>query len=424
VWTRVAGTAGSQRSKAKLRVLPFARTAPLRREIEAVLPRRPFAIHFWDGTSVPATEDDAPTFSFHSPQALAHVLRAPGELGLGRAYVVGLIDVDDIDKALRIVDTFEPPSLSLKQMAKLGLAVIRACGLVRLPRAPASELRLTGERHTIGRDRSAVRYHYDAGNEFFALFLDKSMTYSCAYFQGGATTLEDAQQAKLELVCKKLSFSEGERVLDVGCGWGSFAIHAAQNHGVSVLGVTLSERQVELGRERAREAGVADLVELRVADYRELSGERFDAISSIGMVEHVGEERIDLYMRTLNGLLKPGGRLLNHGIAKLMDFETKDEGAFSERFVFPDGVPLPLSRIELAMERTDLVTTHIEGLPEDYAETLRYWIASFEGRYDEAVRLAGAERARVWRVYLRAARQGFQTGWASVYQVLAHKPVD
>jgi len=396
----------------------------LRREIEAVLPRRPFAIRFWDGTAVPATQEDAPTFSFHSPQALAHVLRAPGELGLGRAYVAGLVDIDDIDKALRIADTFEPPSLSPKQMAKLGLAVIRACGLVRPPRAPASELRLTGERHTIGRDRTAVRYHYDAGNEFFALFLDKSMTYSCAYFQGGATTLEEAQQAKLELVCKKLSLTQGQRALDVGCGWGSFAIHAAQNHGVSVLGVTLSERQVELGRERAREAGVANLVELRVADYRELSGEQFDAISSIGMVEHVGEERIDLYMRTLNGLLKPGGRLLNHGIAKLMDFETKDEGAFSERFVFPDGVPLPLSRIELAMERTDLVTTHIEGLPEDYAETLRYWIASFEGRYDEAVRLAGAERARVWRVYLRAARQGFQTGWASVYQVLAHKPVD
>jgi cyclopropane-fatty-acyl-phospholipid synthase len=140
------------------------------------------------------------------------------------------------------------------------------------------------------------------------------------------------------------------------------------------------------------------------------------------MVEHVGEERIDLYMRTLAGLLVQGGRLLNHGIAKLTDFDTKDEGAFSERFVFPDGVPLPLSRIELALERAGMVTRHAEGLPEDYAETLRYWIASFEERYDEAVRLAGIERARVWRVYLRAARQGFLTGWASVYQVLAHKP--
>jgi cyclopropane-fatty-acyl-phospholipid synthase len=281
---------------------------------------------------------------------------------------------------------------------------------------------LRGERHTRERDAAAVRYHYDAGNDFFALFLDKSMTYSCAYWQGGATTLEEAQQAKLALVCKKLALREGERVLDVGCGWGSFAIHAARNHGVRVLGVTLSERQVELGRELAREAGVADLVELRVADYRELVGDRFDAISSIGMVEHVGEERIDLYMRTLRDLLVPGGRLLNHGIAKLMDFDTADEGAFSERFVFPDGVPLPLSRIELALERTGMVTQHVEGLPDDYAETLRHWIASFEQRYAEAVRVAGVERARVWRVYLRAARQGFQTGWASVYQVLADRP--
>jgi cyclopropane-fatty-acyl-phospholipid synthase len=402
--------------------LALGNTARLREEIAAALPQRPFALAFWDGTRVEATEPDAPTFEFRSPQALAHVVRAPGELGLGRAYVLGLIEVDDIDKALRIVDTFEPPSLSPARMARLGAALVRACGLVRPPRPPASELRLRGERHTIGRDRSAVRYHYDAGNEFFALFLDRSMTYSCAYFKGGAQTLEEAQRAKLDLVCRKLALQQGERVLDVGCGWGSFAIHAAKNYGVRVLGVTLAERQVELGRQRVLEAGVEDLVELRLADYREVTGQQFDAISSIGMVEHVGEERIDLYMATLNGLLCPGGRLLNHGIAKLMDFDTKDEGAFSERFVFPDGVPLPLSRIELALERTGLVTAHVEGLPEDYAETLRYWIASFEERYDEAIRLAGVERARVWRIYLRAARQGFLTGWASVYQVLARKP--
>ncbi len=402
--------------------MPFARTAPLRREIAAALPQRPFTIRFWDGSVVEATQPDAPTFSFLSPEALAQVIRAPGELGLGRAYVLGLIETDDIEMALRVVDTFEPPRLSPAQMAKLGVAVVRACGLVKPPRPPASELRLTGERHTIGRDRRAVRYHYDAGNEFFRLFLDPSMTYSCAYFRGGATTLQEAQEAKLDLVCRKLDLQEGERVLDVGCGWGSFAIHAAKHYGVSVLGVTLSEQQVKLGRERVNEAGLQDLVQLRVADYRELTGESFDAISSIGMVEHVGEERIDLYMRTLKELLVGGGRLLNHGIAKLADFDTEDEGAFSERFVFPDGVPLPLSRIAQAMERSSLVVRHVEGLPEDYAETLRHWIASYEERYDDAVRLAGVERARVWRLYLRAARAGFTTGWASVYQVLASKP--
>ena len=402
--------------------MPTSRTAALRREIVAALPRRPFTIRFWDGTTVAATEPGGPTFEVLSRAALAHALRAPGELGLGRAYVLGLLDVDDIEGALKIVDSFEAPSLSPAQIARLGLAAVRACGLVRPPRPPASELRLSGERHTVGRDRRAVSYHYDAGNAFFALFLDPSMTYSCAYFRSGALTLEDAQHAKLELVCTKLGLRTGERVLDVGCGWGSFAMHAAREHGVRVLGVTLSEEQVKLGRERVRDAGLSDVVELRLADYRELGAEQFDAISSIGMVEHVGEERIDLYMRTLHGLLAPGGRLLNHGIAKLMDFDTPDEGAFSERFVFPDGVPLPLSRIVGAMERTGLAVSHVEGFPEDYARTLGYWIESYEARYDEAVRLAGVERARVWKLYLRAARAGFTTGWASVYQVLAAKP--
>jgi cyclopropane-fatty-acyl-phospholipid synthase len=170
-----------------------------------------------------------------------------------------------------------------------------------------------------------------------------------------------------------------------------------------------------------REAGLEDLVEIRVADYREISEGPFDAISSIGMVEHVGEERIDLYAQRLAGLLRPGGRLLNHGIAKLEDFDDPDEGAFSERFVFPDGVPLPLSRVVRALERTGLVTTHVEGLQDDYARTTAEWIERFEARHDEAVRLAGEERARVWRLYLHAAHQGFTTGWASIYQVLAHK---
>jgi cyclopropane-fatty-acyl-phospholipid synthase len=402
--------------------LPFASSAPLTDELRAALPRRPFGVRFWDGGSVEATEPGAPTLVFRSPRALAHVLRAPGELGIGRAYVDGLVEVDDLDAALLIVDSFEAPPLSLRQKLRLGRALVRACGLTLPPRAPAAELRLRGERHSLARDRRAVRHHYDVGNDFFALFLDASMTYSCAYFSGGAGTLEQAQDAKLELVCSKLGLREGERVLDVGCGWGSFVLHAAARHGVSVVGVTLSEPQAALARERAEEAGVGDRVEIRVADYRELAGERFDAIASIGMVEHVGEERIDLYAQRLAGMLGPGGRLLNHGIAKLQDFDTRDEGPFSERFVFPDGVPLPLSRVLLSLERAGFVTTHVEGLARDYAETLRHWIERFEGNYEDAVRIAGVQRARIWRLYLRAARQGFETGWASIYQVLAHKP--
>jgi cyclopropane-fatty-acyl-phospholipid synthase len=400
----------------------LARTGPLRRELTRALPSRPFGLRFWDGTELPATEPGSPTLHFKTPQALAHVVRAPGELGLGRAYAAGMVDVDDLDAAILMVDTFEPPALSVKQQLRLAGGILRACGLTAPPPRPPTELRLRGERHTIARDRRAVRHHYDVGNEFFALFLDRSMTYSCAYWRGGARTLDEAQAAKLELVCTKLGLRPGQRVLDVGCGWGSFAIHAAAHHDVSVLGITLAERQAELARERVREAGLSERVEIRVADYRELADGPFDAIASIGMVEHVGAERIDEYARRLHGLLRQEGRLLNHGIAKLKDLDTPDEGPFSERFVFPDGVPLPLSRVTLALERAGLATTHVEGLQSDYAQTLRHWIDRYESRYEEAVRLAGAERARVWRLYLHAARLGFVTGWASIYQVLAHRP--
>ncbi|MBV9810795.1 MAG: class I SAM-dependent methyltransferase [Solirubrobacterales bacterium] len=401
--------------------MALARTAPLRDALTGALPHRPFGLRFWDGNEVPATEPGSPTLTFTTPRALAHVLRTPGELGLGRAYVAGMIEVDDLDAALLMVDTFEAPRLSVAQRVGLAVALVRACGVVMPPAVPAAELRLRGTRHTIARDRRAVRHHYDVGNDFFALFLDRSMTYSCAYFSGGAQSLEEAQEAKLELVCKKLRLREGERVLDVGCGWGSFVIHAANRHGVHAVGITLSEEQARLARERAREAGVADRVEFRVADYREVADGPFDAIASIGMVEHVGEEQIDVYARRLRGLLRPGGRLLNHGIAKLKDLDTPDEGPFSERFVFPDGVPLPLSRVQHALERAGLETRHVEGLAGDYATTLGHWIARFDARWDDAVRLAGIERARIWRLYLRAGRLGFETGWASVYQVLAHR---
>ena len=189
--------------------MALSQTAPLREAVADALPRRPFGLRFWDGSDVPATEPDSPTLTFNTPQALAHVLRAPGELGLGRAYVAGMIEVDDLEGALRMVDTFEPPPLSMRQRAELAVAVLRACGVVAPPPVPKAELRLRGARHTIARDRRAVQHHYDVGNEFFALFLDPSMTYSCAYWKGGATTLAEAQEAKLELVCKKLALSQG-----------------------------------------------------------------------------------------------------------------------------------------------------------------------------------------------------------------------
>jgi cyclopropane-fatty-acyl-phospholipid synthase len=398
----------------------FARTAPLRRELEALLPERPFAVRFWDGTEVPST-DGGPTFELRSPVAAAHLLRAPGELGLGRAYVSGALDVDDLEEGLRVVDRVEVPPLDLKTKLRLALAAVRAAGIRRPPPIPAAELRQRGRRHTLVRDRRAVSHHYDISNDFFALFLDESMTYSCAFFSRDGSSLEAAQTAKLELTCQKLRLQPGERVLDVGCGWGSFAIHAARDHGAVVTGITLSEPQAALARERAAAAGVADRVDIRVMDYRELTGEPFDAIASIGMVEHVGRSRIDEYARTLHRLLRPGGRLLNHGIARLAPGSTEG-GEFSEAYVFPDGDTLQLSRIVEALERAGFETDHVEGFREDYAETLRHWAQRLDGRLAEAERLAGPERLRVWRLYLRAARNGFVTRYVSVYQVRAARP--
>jgi cyclopropane-fatty-acyl-phospholipid synthase len=430
--------------------MPFANTEPLRRELAGALPERGFTVRFWDGTELPATtalghgehnghprdthpngahdgagssERDGsptpgPTFTVRSPRAVAHLVRAPGELGLGRAYVAGDLEVDDLDRVIDLVDHFEEPQLDRATRARLSLAAIRACGLTLPPRAPKGELRLRGRSHTKERDSKAVRHHYDVSNEFFELFLDRSMTYSCAIFSRGAKTLEEAQHAKLDLVCRKLALEEDERVLDVGCGWGAFVIHAAREYGVRAVGITLSPPQAQLARRRIAEAGLSDRVEVRVADYRDLYGERYDAIASIGMVEHVGESQIDVYARKLASLLEPDGRLLNHGIAHLPQ-GLGYHGDFTQRYVFPDGDPLHLSRVQLALERAGFLTEHVEEFGRDYYDTLSEWIRRLDANLERAEQLAGRERLRVWRLYLRSARNIFKTEFVSIYQTLA-----
>ena len=400
--------------------MPFSRTGPIRRELTEALPERPFSVEFWDRSRVGPTAAGGPTFRVRSPRAVAQALRAPGQLGVGRAFVAGDLEVDDIDKVIALLDGWKPPALGRRARLRLLLAALAACGLTLPPSPPRAELRPRGERRSKARDARSVRHHYDLPPEFFALFLDRSMTYSCAIFSRGADSLEAAQEQKLEMVCDKLELAPGERVLDIGCGWGSFAAHAAARRGVEVVGITLSEPQARVARERSAAAGVGDRVEIRVMDYRDLAGERYDAIASIGMVEHVGAERIDLYAERLAALLAPGGRLLNHGIARLRHADP-EAGPFSERYVFPDADPLQLSRVLLALERAGFVADHIEGFADDYAETLRHWARRLDQHRDRAVRLAGEERLRVWRLYLRAARNGFETGFTSIYQVLAHK---
>jgi cyclopropane-fatty-acyl-phospholipid synthase len=391
-------------------------TEPIRSELQTALPDRPFTVEFWDGTELPSTNGGGPRFSVRSPAAFGHALRAPGQLGLGRAYVSGELEVDDMDAVLHLLDSWQPPSLDRTARARLALAAARASGLRLPPRPPKAELQPRGKRHSRERDARAVRHHYDLPAEFFELFLGPSMTYSCAVFSRGATTLEEAQETKLEMVCTKLDLKPGMRVLDIGCGWGSFAIHAAERHGGKVVGITLSPPQVERGQRVAAERGLSDSVDLRVADYRELADEPFDAVASIGMVEHVGANQIDVYARQVARLVKPGGRILNHGIARLRHTDA-EAGPFSERYVFPDAAPLHLSRIQLALERAGIETEHVEGLRSDYAETLKHWARNLEDNLDRATQLAGPERIRVWRLYLRAARRGFESGFTSIYQV-------
>ena len=397
-------------------------SSPLSRALRQAFPERPFNVRFWDGGVVQATNTDAPTFFIRRPSALSHFLRAPGTLGLGRAYVDGSLEVDDLDAGFIVVDEWEPPELSVKDKARLGLGIVAAALPGGIPKRPSLELILHGERHTLQRDAAAIRYHYDVGNEFFALFLDESMTYSCAIFSRGAETLEDAQRTKLDLVASKLALQPGMRLLDVGCGWGSFAIHAATHYGVTVTGLTLSPSQAQLAREKVAQAGLSEQVEIRVADYRELDGGSFDAIASIGMSEHVGESQIDCYAKSLFGLLRPGGVLLNHAIAALDPEYDSLEDEFSMRYVFPDGEALAFSRVQLALERAGFHTGHVEGFREDYARTLREWTKRLDEHLDEAEQLAGVQRTRIWRLYFRAARHGFDTSITAVYQARAHRP--
>jgi cyclopropane-fatty-acyl-phospholipid synthase len=402
--------------------MPFATTVPLRREIEARLPERPFTVKFWDGTTAPSTTGEGPTFSVRSPRAAAHALLAPGQLGLGRAYVSGELEVDDIDAVIALLDSWTPPRLDGADKRALLLAAVRAAGITKPPPRPAAELRPSGRRHSKERDARAVRHHYDVSNDFFELFLGPTMVYSCAIFSRGAQTLEEAQEEKLETVASKLELKPGDRVLDVGCGWGGFPLWAATRHGADVVGITLSPPQAERARQRAEEAGVADKVEIRVMDYRDIAstGEKFDAIASIGMVEHVGSANIEVYAQTLAGVLEPGGRLLNHGITRLRHIDA-EAGAFSERYVFPDAAPLHLSRNLLALEQAGFVVHHVEDFGLDYAETLRHWYTNLDANIEEATRLAGPERIRVWRLYLRAARNGFLSGFTNIYQARCEK---
>ncbi|MBT2452964.1 class I SAM-dependent methyltransferase [Streptomyces sp. ISL-43] len=396
----------------------------------------PVRIRAWDGSEAGPTS--GPTLVLNHRRALRRILWKPGELGLARAWVSGDLTVegdlfDLLDRVGGLLWERDPePVRAAKGAGPAALlrdpdaraAVRSLVGMARPWPAPApppeEAVRRAGPRHTKGTDRRAISHHYDVGNEFYEHVLGPSMVYSCAYWTPGGS-LEDAQRDKLDLVCRKLALRPGDRLLEVGCGWGSMALHAAREYGVRVTGITLSREQAAYARKRVAEEGLADLVDIRVQDYRDVQDGPYDAISSIGMAEHVGAERYRTYAHTLYGLLRPGGRLLNHQIARRPepDEEAYRIDEFIDAYVFPDGELSPIGTTVGELERAGFEVRDVEALREHYALTLRAWVARLEEHWEEAVRLTSPGRARVWLLYMAASALGFEHNRLGVNQVLA-----
>jgi cyclopropane-fatty-acyl-phospholipid synthase len=408
----------------------------------------PLRIEMYDGSD--AGPDDAKaTLVVRSPDGLARFLSRPGELGIARAYVSGDIELEgDLFAMLEQAAGLDFSLRALDVAAIARLLRETGPGVLRAPPPPPEEIRLRGGLHTRGRDRAAISHHYDVSNDFYRLVLGPSMVYSCAVWPSAEATLEEAQAAKLDLICRKLALEPGMRLLDVGCGWGGMVMHAAQHYGVDAVGVTLSTEQAALARQRVAAAGLADRVEIRLQDYRDVADGPFDAISSIGMFEHVGRNRMDEYIRDLYRLLPPRGRLLNHAISRPgypqpdtrvgrsramarrlataigSDYTSRVDSSFMQRYVFPDGELHEVGVVVSMLQENGFEVRHLESLREHYALTLRHWVRNLEAHWDDAVAEVGAGRARVWRLYMAASALNFSLGGVQVHQVLAVKNLD
>jgi cyclopropane-fatty-acyl-phospholipid synthase len=400
--------------------------------------QRDVAVRYWDGElEGPA---DAPlTLVLKHPGSLRRMLLPPSELHLAEAYIHGDVDAEgDLEEAAALGDVLGArvkPGRFVRRILPHLLALPAGHKELATPTRRRWGIGVLGRRHSPRRDRKAVRFHYDVGNEFFGLFLDKRMVYSCAYFKTGHESLDDAQEAKLEHTCRKLRLAPGELLLDIGCGWGGMIIHAAQNHGVHALGITLSENQAELARKRIAAQGLNDRCRVEVRDYRQLGkNDVFDKIVSIGMVEHVGHRRLPDYYQQAYRVLRPGGLFLSHGVVtvdgarpksltrRLRDWTWRGRG-FIERYVFPDSELLPLGEHVLSAERAGFESRDAESLREHYALTLRHWVRRLESNRDEALRLVGDVTYRVWRLYMAGSAQQFATGRINVEQLLLAKPL-
>ena len=386
--------------------------------------RRDFAVRLWDGTLWEASPGTAPRFvvAIRRPEALRRMFWRPSELSLGEAFIFGDFDIEgDLEESFFLGEYL----LSLR----LGLADKwrGARFLLGLTRDASAErgagAHLSGTAHSRQRDAQAIAYHYNVSNDFYRLWLDQRMVYSSAYFSDPKQGIDEAQEAKLDYLCRKLRLRPGQRLLDIGCGWGSLILHAARHYGVQALGITLSTAQAELATERIRKAGLAERCRVEVMDYRELQQEAgFDKLVSVGMFEHVGEERLGGYFRQAIRLLKPGGVFLNQGIAAALVAPFARGPSFIDRYVFPDGELVPVATTLRTAEECGFETRDVESLREHYALTLRQWVRRLEASYAEAQRLTSEITCRIWRLYMAGSAYRFRVGQLNIYQVLLLKP--
>lgn len=394
------------------------------RDLLGGLHPRDFAVRLWDGSTLEEEQGEPRRFTMvlKHPGALRALFRSPSELSLGEAFIYDDFDIEgDIGSAFALADHL----VNLQPGVGGRLRIARQ--LLTLPsqeraRAVRPSERLHGLRHSKSRDRLAVTYHYDVSNAFFSLWLDGRMVYSCAYFTSAGEELDTAQERKLDYICRKLRLRGGERLLDVGCGWGGLVMHAALLHGVDATGITLSRPQAELANERIRQAGVSDRCRVEVRDYRDV-GETgvYDKLVSVGMFEHVGKGRLSEYFRRAFSLLRPGGVFLNHGIACNPAFPPIPGPSFADHYVFPDGELVPIGATLDAAEANGFEVRDVESLREHYVLTLLHWVRRLEARRDEACRAAGETTYRLWRLYMAGAAHKFRTGRNNVYQALLVK---
>jgi cyclopropane-fatty-acyl-phospholipid synthase len=382
---------------------------------------RYFSIQLWEGTLIPAQVEQRFTLCVNDPGALRTAFKPPVDLNAGRAFAAGLLDVEgDVESAIdAMMAVMDRPAIGT--LAKLAML------LRRLPAAPLPKMReaeLRGKRHSPARDRAAIGFHYDQPVPFYRSFLDGNLVYSCAYFDDGVETIDQAQLAKIDYSLRKLRLKPGERLLDIGCGWGALVVRAAEKFGAYVLGVTLSERQCEEARRRISAAGVGERARVERWDYRQLPATTFDKIVSIGMFEHVGREKLPAYFSTAHSLLKDGGLFLNHGIAN--QHRTLRDGrssGFMDRFIFPDGELVNVSDALQIAEQAGFEVRDVENLREHYTRTLRAWVANLERNREAAIASAGEQSYRAWRLYMAGSAQGFRTGRMGLFQSLLAKPL-